>query len=303
MFKRDKVMKFFNLDNLDEPFIDAVETAEFLNTSRGNVHRLAREGVLPNYKLKAGKGSAFLFKKSELDNFLDIEIERSTEPINLLLSYKIMKEISLDLLNQTIENKESRQYKIMYGILAERKSLTTLSEELGISRQAINQSCENTAKRMIDKKYYSALAYVDLERQIIVQKREIEILKSNLMSNKALSMDIHNLIVAEKFVELLDKDIDELYIGRRGENVLRKANIHSIYELAKFYYKQDGLIKMQGLRNMGHKSIVEIKEALEEVSTKLSNQTGGFSLPALLRSDIMDKNYEVWNEIKKKMIV
>jgi len=301
MFKKDKVMEFFNLDNLDEPFIDALDVAKYLCTSRGNVHTMARKGMLPSYRLKTKKGSAFLFKKSEIESFRRFSVERSVEPINFFISYNIMRDITLDLLNQTIEDKQSKKYKIIYGLVFERKTFTELSEELGITKQAIKQSCDITIKRILENKYHSPKAYAELEHKIAMQKREIDGLKNQLIFNNHLNIGDYNSLIAEKFVEVLDKDISELYIGVRGINALRAVGINTIYQLAKFCYKDNGFNRMLGLKNMGQKSISEIKDVLEEVNAKLSIQTGGINLPGLLKTDLMDKNRVLLSVIECKI--
>lgn len=53
-----------------EPYIDAKEAAKFLCRSKKSVQQLARDNQLPAYPIRTKAKATWLFRKSELDNWV-----------------------------------------------------------------------------------------------------------------------------------------------------------------------------------------------------------------------------------------
>lgn len=66
-------------------------------------------------------------------------------------------------------------------------------------------------------------------------------------------------------IDVLSKSIDHLELSVRSNNCLKSAGIHSIYELVR--KTEDELLKT---KNFGRKSLMEIKETLQELNLGLS---------------------------------
>src|SRR5580658_9842681 len=65
LFPKKEVLKYFNVDNFDEPFINLAQASKLFKIRRLMLIRWAYNGRIPAYQLKKNlRGSKFLFKKS-----------------------------------------------------------------------------------------------------------------------------------------------------------------------------------------------------------------------------------------------
>jgi excisionase family DNA binding protein len=67
--------------NALEPYVSPEEAAGFLKTNRLNVIRMARSGSVPAYPLGAGKRRQWRFKLSELDKYMQRELNTAHPPV------------------------------------------------------------------------------------------------------------------------------------------------------------------------------------------------------------------------------
>lgn len=73
--------------------------------------------------------------------------------------------------------------------------------------------------------------------------------------------------VASQINPWLQKDVDALELSTRPQNCLRRANINTVAELVELTENQ-----LKCLRQMGGKSVTEIKTKLAEVGLKLREE-------------------------------
>jgi excisionase family DNA binding protein len=64
-----------------EPYVSPEEAAEFLKTNRLKIIRMARSGSLPAHPLGTGKRRQWRFKLSELDNYMQHDIDILHPPV------------------------------------------------------------------------------------------------------------------------------------------------------------------------------------------------------------------------------
>ena len=65
---------------MQEPFMNADQAADFLSMNRLRVIRAAREGRLPAHPFKRGRGNDWFFLKSELAACLKREVKSEPRP-------------------------------------------------------------------------------------------------------------------------------------------------------------------------------------------------------------------------------
>ena len=80
------------------------------------------------------------------------------------------------------------------------------------------------------------------------------------LTDQAMNMDVMSEVQQDTGNKVLDMTIEELDLSVRSSNCLKRAGIQTVQELAS--KTEDDMIKV---RNLGKKSLKEVKEKLNEL--------------------------------------
>lgn len=283
-FNKKDICKYFNVDNMDEPFITLKEAAEYLDIHCDKLARLSLIGEIPNYRLKNVKGSGYLFRKSELKPFSDINLEGNVDFVNYYVGNELLRELLIKLIDSFQIHYEKRDYDIICKHFLERRSFVSISKEMGLSRERIRQIVGKAIKRIKYNTYYSPMEYVKLQRKIAQQELEIKYLKNvkGIKDKRDFNLSQENL---DLFTTFLRGYVSDLDISVRAKNCINNAGIETVKDLVCFCYK-DNFKTLRKLRNAGKKSVDEVKELISEERNKLKNSTG-IDLQELIMSNVI----------------
>jgi len=301
LFNKDEIAKYFNVDNIDEPFMTLNETAEFLNIHPAKLYKLTFDNEIPSYRVKSLKGSGHLYRKSELQKFKDIQFEGDHNFVNYFVGSEIIREMFLNILIQSERNLDQRNYKILSRYFVDRLNLVQIAEEEGLTRERVRQIIAKEIKRISKQKYYSPKEYVALERKVNNQEMEIKYLKT-LAGREEMNNDESFKFEerAKLFAGFLRKRLTDFDLSTRALNSLRVLNITNMYDLSKFCYG-DNFRLLAMVKNAGRKTSEEVKYLLEENRIKLLKETD-IDLRDLLESEALyQANHDLLLNIKSRL--
>lgn len=276
LYKKEDVLKFFNIDNIDEPFITAVEAAQYVGISSNQLTDYAFYGKVPSYRLKSVKGSGYLFRKSELDFFKKIKIEGNTDFINKSVGIQLMKDMFGIYIDSIKDNLTKEQLYIVSSCVFDNLNLNKISKDSNVSISKIRQTF-NVSVRRIKKiaKDFSSSDLLDLKKQILHKDIEISYLKSKLKKEGSLKEDVSNDALVTLVNSLLNIDLYYESLSVRTLNTLRQYEVFTIYNLLMNFNTYNGTInKLISFRNMGSKGYREIRDFIIEKQDSFESQTG-----------------------------
>lgn len=276
LYKKEDVLKFFNIDNIDEPFMTAKEAAEYIGISSNTLTTYAFYDKIPSYRLKVTKGSGYLFRKSELDEFKKITIEGNTEFINKAVGNKLIKDIFSIYINSIKDKLTQQELHVVYSCVFDNISLNKISQDSNISLHRINRTFNKSIQRI--KKVTEVLCSIDvlnLKKEILHKDIEIKYLKSQLINGVLPKKDFGNESLIKSVSDVLNIDLLYESLSVRAVNVLRKHDIFTVYNLLMNYNTYNGQIsKLQYFRDMGSKSYHEIRAYIIEKQNVFEQNIG-----------------------------
>jgi len=149
---------------------------------------------------------------------------------------------------------DKKSQKIINSILVEKKSYTQLSKEMNISLTNV-VSCFNSVSERTTKYFSKLKKFGSLKEDISRLNFQRKVLKDLIDKQKS------ELNILKEFNgDLISSTkLDDIDISVRSLNCLRRAEIHSLFELTKI--KRTDLLKH---RDFGKKSLQEIDELMSE---------------------------------------
>jgi excisionase family DNA binding protein len=315
MFNKDEVAKYFNVNDIDEPFITLKEAAEYLNLKTAYVQSLAIDNEVPSYRLKAVKGSGYLFRKSELD-FLKVRTLHGNENfINYFIGDdKIRDLFKLFLKEHFKDDENSRSHDILKLYFFDKNNFTEIAKKWELSKERIRQLFEISYEKLRYRiKESSQINVSELKRKIINQDIEIKYLKSLLDKKSAEGYQQHSKeldAVCDIFIQILNNKISNEDISVRAINTLHNIDIYTIYDLIISYnsytshHKFDGvksIHKLRFVRGIGKNTANEIIDFVKIKEKELEKFTGINSEQFLTDRPTTDNNKVLFEKIHKKM--
>lgn len=279
LYSKKEVEKFFNIDNLDEPFIFADEAATILGVDVARLRYLASKNLIPFYRLKTIKGSGYMFKKSEIESTSKIpEISRNVVAVNFHLKNAIIKNAFADLIEVCYDRElrvYSRAHKIMKGHFVEDKTFEEIGQELNISRERVRQIVNKEISR-IKCGYYIANPFevFELKKEIASLKREIDFWKKEAQS-KPESKKEYTFDMFESAYSMLSERLVDSDFSVRALNVFHNEDLHTIGELALLCYgTKVHFSALLGLRNLGRRTLEETVIFLNNIREEIMEKSG-----------------------------
>lgn len=307
LFDKQQVADYFNLDNLDEPFMVLKEACEFLGLSESYLSHLTYKGDVPSYRLKSSKGSGYLYRKSELEIFNETKIEGDEHFVNYFMANSILKKLFMTFIKEHFKNDSTTQeYEIVCSYLLDRKRFQEIANDKDISKERIRQIFHKAIFRIESKiSDITNKNYVELQRQLIHKDNEIKWLKDKI---KSLDKDnygsyhdheIDNL--SDMYIKLLNLDLIHEDLSVRALNCLKDI-VDTTYDLmTKFNIYTKDLNNLSKMRNLGSKSFHEIYEFMKERAVLLEESTGICSTDFLLNTPRNETHALVFLKVHTKM--
>lgn len=282
-FERDKVLKFFNIENFDEGFISLKDAADYLDITQARLMSLSKNHEVPNYRLKSAKGSGYLFRKSELDIIKDIQIESDIHFINLFIGDKIIRDLFRAFCERHFKNiSTAREYEVIVKYFFDKVTFEQMSEEYELTRERVRQIFERGCRRMRflvenltpEELYRREKEIIRLNAEVSYLKKLITTEKPELKSDVDRAKDVKML--SEMIVTFGNKKLryeDELSV--RALNCLHGAEIFTVYDLMKNFRLEDNSIyELKKFRNFGVKTLKELIEYIKEKNKQFEELTG-----------------------------
>jgi len=294
-FDKKQVAKYFNIDNIDEPFITLKEAAEYIDVHPSYLIRLANRNEVPTYRLKTKKGSGYLFRKSELNFLNEIKIDGNNDFINFFIGTDILRNLFKTFIEHHFKDVATvREYEIVCMYFFNRYSFEKISEITDLSYERVRQLFLKSIRRITGCVVKSSQRnFIELERLIVHKDIEIALLKKQLIKEKP------DVLIQETFHFELDYMID-LYINYlskliiyedlsvRALNCLKRSGIFKSdafnrYDLMSVYNSfNGGHKKLLKIINLGKKTSDELFEKItyweKELEIITKNSTRDFLL-------------------------
>lgn len=312
IYKKQDVANYFNINNINEPFINIKEASEYLNIVTSRLLSLVKNNEVPSYRLKSMKGSGYLFRKSELDLLTKNHLKGDINFVNYFHGTKIMK----DLFHTYVENnfKEDatiREYDVFMLHFFDGISLEKIAQEQDISIIRIRQIFQKTVRRISYRVRDSSKSTVlKLEKQICYKDLKINYLikllnKNNIPigSTDDIDHDIEEIKkIANIYVSFLKEPIN-IYsdISVRALNILQSGDIRNMYDLIVFCnsYSNNFLT----WRGCGKKASTELNDYISIQEDKLTSMTG-INTKEFIKNKESNSRYSlIFNEIKAELLI
>lgn len=310
LFDKKEVAKYFNLDNIDEPFITLKEAADYVGLPDSRILSLTKNDEIPSYRLKSSKGSGYLFRKSELDFLKEIQIEGNTNFVNYFTGTEVIRKIFKYYIEGNFKNHATvREYDIFMMHFFGRWSLEKIAEEFDLTRVRVNQIYQKTIKRIYNRvRIESKSNLLELERKIIHKDIEIKFLKGLLEKNnpekyETLNYDsIEIKSLEETYLSFFKKDIYNEDLSVRALNSLKHIDVITIYNLINLFGShssdQNNLHKQ---RNVGKKTADEIIEYIKIKELEIEKLTGISCEDFMNKKSDNEKHIFLFNQVHEKI--
>lgn len=310
LFDKKEVAKYFNLDNIDEPFITLKEAAEYIGLPDSRILSLTKNDEIPSYRLKSTKGSGYLFRKSELEFLKEIQIEGNINFVNYFSGTEVLRNLFKAYIEGNFKNHCTiREYDVFMMHFFGRWSLEKIGEEFDLTRNRVNQIYQRTIRRIYNRvNIESKSNLLELERKIIHKDIEIKFLKGLLEKNNPEqyqtlnydSMEIKSL--EEIYLSFFKKDIYNEDLSVRALNSLKHINIITIYNLITLFGSHSNDQKnLHNQRNVGKKTADEVIEYIKIKELEIQKLTGISCEDFMNKKSDNEKYIFLFNQIHEKI--
>lgn len=230
-------------------------------------------------KLKTEKVKALL-RKNEID-----EIEQGRP-----YPYNAMEACSVPL-----ENQDEEYFLSLLKCLTEREltcfehyfekgmTLAEVGKEFGVGRERIRQIVSKASRKLAvrmarrEKEQELELKHLALVEDMKAlngyREQLVELFKEKGIYTKEMEIEFGSITTSEHRgklnITILEKDIEDLDLSVRTNNVLRRAGVKNVDEL--ICHTED---EVRHIRNMGKKSFKEIQDKLNKLGLSLKDEGG-----------------------------
>jgi hypothetical protein len=264
------------VNNLDEPFITITEASRVTGYSVSLISEYAQKRIIPSYRLNFSRGSAILFRKSELNIFEIIKIKYIPSiASNAKKLYEVEQLLENLIKSEPIKKSFSDiEIEVLFKYLFSNMTYDDISKEYSFTRERIRQIFEKTIRKIKSRlrniEHYISLAYKQrIEYDVY---RENEKLKALLKAYDAIvpeeTKHKEGIIKNQhgQYIKLQDALLTEfeLYLSSRCLLCLSWAKIKTVGDLLQC--TQEDLLK---IRNFGKKSLSEIMYFLDSTGLYL----------------------------------
>ena len=188
---------------------------------------------------------------------------------------------------------QPREIYILKERYESKKTLETIGKELGVSRERVRQIEFKAIRKLKSPQAINIIFLNDFQNEIdrkVIEKQkllldiseEVEDLKELFVT--LLNLGGYQIKLQKKEAKVLDQPISDLGLSIRAYNCLRRSRIDTIRELTN---KTE--LDLMRVRNMGRKSLMEIKTKLEDLG--LSLKASDYDIDYTNENEI-DNDYE-----------
>lgn len=302
MFNKQEVSKYFNVENIDEPFITSKEAAKYVNIGVGHLKSLATNNKVPSYRIKSVKGSCFLFRKSELDILKKIDIEGNVEFINHFIGNEVINFVFRNYIDLFKNKLTIREYEVVFEYFFNKKTFLHISKQFKITPLRVRQIFNKANRRLMS--YLTTSKMLEADKLVkIIHKQNIEInhLKS-LMSNDNNEVYSNNEEVLSLSINFLSEEINSFELSARVFNILKNYDICTVGELLFEYGSfSNNINRLFAFRGFGRNSFIELKDYMEIKENEFTKITKINAEEFFSNNPKTPNNLSLFNEIKKNL--
>ena len=199
------------------------------------------------------------FIKEIYNGISETNLEKAIDNWDVAIG-KILQPREIYILNERYENENKKTLEEVgkeFGVTRERiRQIETKAIHKLKSPRAINIIFLNDIQNEIDKKV------LEKEKLLLDISEEVDDLKE--LFETLLNLGGYQIKLQKKETKVLDQSVEVLDLSIRAYNCLRRSRIDTIRELTN---KTE--LDLMRVRNMGRKSLLEIKTKLEELGLSL----------------------------------
>ena len=270
VFDKELINKYFNVDNIDEPFLSIEDAANYLELTVPRLAHLALRSRIPSYRLKHVKGSGYLFRKSELEKFREVKISGDTEFANYYIANQLVKDMLFLFLQKFYAvSPEDRGFEIMSKYLFDSATLEDIGQYYDISRERVRQIVQENVNKIKHYDFCNEQDYMSLQKKVAQQELEITHLRK-VSGVGSLNEEANKII--DIFSSLLSTKLLDCDLSVRATNSLYNGNIITVYDLLPSCRKN--FLGLKKLKNMGKTTINELREFIKEKDKNLMSKVG-----------------------------
>ena len=199
------------------------------------------------------------FIKEVYNGISEVNLEKALNNWDVAIG-KILQPREIYILNERYEN-------------GNKKTLEEIGNELGVSRERIRQIEFKAIRKLKSPQAINIIFLNDIQNEIdkkVLEKEklllditeEVDDLKE--LFETLLNLGGYQVKLQKKETKVLDQPVEVLGLSIRAYNCLRRSHIDTIRELTN---KTE--LDLMRVRNMGRKSLLEIKTKLEELGLSL----------------------------------
>lgn len=194
-------------------------------------------------------------------NLLQDIIEDSGETVaTWLFSPKLVKEVLVNNLSE----RETKVLELMYGY---GYTLEECGKEFGVTRERIRQIRAKTLRKLRNPKYLKEMRVVPFTEYMqnigALQEANYHVEQLTTKLNEISSTNLNAEETIEK-VSIESKLIESMDLSVRSYNGLKRAGINTVGDIIKAIQED----KLEDVRNLGKRSIAEIKEKLNSLGVE-----------------------------------
>lgn len=310
VFDKKEVAKYFNLDNIDEPFITLKEAAEYIGVHESRILSLTKNNDIPSYRLKSIKGSGYLFRKSELDFLKEIQIQGNVNFVNYFTGTEVIRKLFKYYIEGSFKNHATvREYEIFMLHFFDRWGLEKIGEEFDLTSARVNQIYQKTIRRIYNRvKIDSKSNILELERKIIHKDIEIKFLKGLLEKNnpekyQSLNYDsVEIKSLEEVYLSFFKKSIYNEDLSVRALNSLKNIDIITLYHLISIFGSHSNDQRnLHKQRNIGKKTANELIEYIKIKELEIEKLTGISCEDFMNKKSNDEKHIFLFNQVHDKI--
>lgn len=186
----------------------------------------------------------------------DIIEEHEGTVATWLFSPKLVKEV----LVKNLSERENKVLELMYGY---GYTLEECGKEFGVTRERIRQMQAKAIRKLRNPKYLKEMRVVPFSEYI----QNIETLqkaKDRIEQLTAKLNEISGTNLSAEEIKIGDTPLEKLDLSVRSYNCLKRAGINTVDDIVKIIQEN----RLESVRNLGKRSIAEIKEKLNSLGVK-----------------------------------
>lgn len=209
----------------------------------------------------------------ELKRIEEVKVDLNIRlwPFNLIESVGFDIESVINNFEQRLETcgLTEKEYHIIIKYYREMKTLQEIGDEWGITRERVRQIMHKGLRRMKHRQAYFEIGEYQNKEQLAKQEYEKflqEKYQTWTYESAQQFIKDYELLGGHSSKTSLDLEIDELDLSVRSYNCLKRGGIQTVRDIVEMAWQ------LPKLRNLGKKSLKEIKDRLKEYDIEINTE-------------------------------